>query len=241
MLPIDHLPFPAADVDALAAAFERLGFTVTPTCRYASPEGGEWRNRAVVFERSWFDLLQEPLAQGGAAPFACLFLARDLEAAVAALGDVKTSEIFHLERRFEDGPPEAFRYRNVRARVSPLFVSVIEHAWPCPDIQPAWRTHPNGATAVEGLTFGGAEPGIAAGACGQVLDLSGFRYLDEAAFAARYGAPRAAVAVRVRVRDLAETAEALRARGAAFEAGETLVARAPEGFGCSFEFAATAA
>lgn len=238
MLPIDHLPFPAADVAALADAFARLGFTVTPVCEYVSPEGGRWRNRCVVFEESWFDLLAEPLAPAGAAPFACLFLAPDLDEAVAALGPVKTSELFTLERRFEDGPPEAFRYRNVRARISPLFVSVMQHAWPCPDIRPEWRVHANGAVAVEGLVFGEGEPGPAAEACGRVLDLSRFGYLDPEGFAARYGSPRRAIAVRLRVRDLAETAQALRARHTAFEAGESLVVRAPDGFGCSFEFVA---
>jgi hypothetical protein len=241
MLPIDHLPFPTPDTGALAAAFERLGFTVTPECAYASPEGGHWRNRCVVFEAGWFDLLQEPLAAADeAAPFACLFLAQDLDEAVAALGEVKTSEVFTLERRIEDAPPEAFRYRNVRARISPLFVSIIEHAWPCPDIRPEWRAHANGAVAVDGITFGEGEPGVAAEVCGRVLDLSGFRYLAPTAFAARYGSPRRPIAVRLRVRDLAETAQALRGRDIAFEGGESLIVRAPEGFGCSFEFVATA-
>lgn len=240
MLPIDHLPFPGPEPDALACAFQRLGFHVSPVGVYASPEGGRWRNRAIFFEQGWFDLLAEPQAPAGAAaPFAALFLTSDLDLATLALGPVKTSEVFSLERRWEidlGRAPETFRYRNVRARVAPIFLSLIEHAWPCADVLPQWREHSNGARRLAGIVFGDGEPGPAAMAVGKLLDLTGFTYLDPAVFAARYGSPRRALTVRVEVRSLAAAADALTARQTTFEAGETLIVRAPDGFGCSFEF-----
>lgn len=240
MLPIDHLPFPGPDPEALARAFERLGFHVSPRGAYVSPEGGRWRNRAIFLEQGWFDLLAEPqAAAGAAAPFAALFLASDLDAAALALEPVKTSKVFSLERRWDTDigrAPETFRYRNVQARVAPIPLSVIEHAWPCVDVLPQWREHLNTACRLVGIVFGDGEPGPAAQAVGELLDLTGFAYVDPAVFAARYGSPQQALAVRIEVRSLAAAAESLAARRTAFEAGETLIVRAPEGFGCSFEF-----
>ena len=59
MLPLDHLPFRNPDLTKLAAAFEALGFTVSPPGAYTSADvpDARWVNRCVFLKRGWFDLL----------------------------------------------------------------------------------------------------------------------------------------------------------------------------------------
>ena len=77
MSPLDHLPIPNHDLQGACRAFEALGFTVSPTCVYASPEQpeAEWRNRSVFLSEGWLDLQAAPNAPAGAggAPASCLF------------------------------------------------------------------------------------------------------------------------------------------------------------------------
>jgi hypothetical protein len=115
---------------------------------------------------------------------------------------------------------------------------VIEHAWPCADILPAWMDHPNGALAVTGLVFGDTEPGPAAGQCAPRLDLSVFDYLDFQDFEDRYGPLVRQIAVRIQVRDLSRTVEALERRGVHHVWREDeLIVPPVSPLGCAFAFA----
>jgi hypothetical protein len=228
----------------LGKVFEALGFTVSPAGAYTSPEfpNARWPTRCVFLRDGWFDLLEE----GGAdlahpiVPIACLFRSPDIEVSAKAFADVRTAPSYRLERRWDidlGRCPEAFRLFSLRERVAPVGLAVIEHAWPCADVLPAWLDHPNGARAVVGLVFGGAAPGPAADQCGPHLDLSAFDYLDEQEFEERYGPLSRQVAVRVRVRDLSRTAEALDRRGIAYSwRGEELTAPPVMPLGCAFAF-----
>ena len=244
LLPLDHAPFTAANLAPLTAAFEAIGFTVSPPGAYTSPEFPEarWPNRCVFLRQGWFDLLQsaqaDPTAPAG--PGACLFRTSDLDAAMAAMAGLSTRPPYRLERRWDDDlglPPETFKLSSLRERVAPLGLAVIEHVYPCPDILPAWLEHENGAVEVAGLTFGGAEPGPAAERAGAVLNLSGFEYIAASAFEGRFGPCTRQVAVRVRVGSLTQATTALGERGArCVRRGDVLLATPPPGLGCPFVF-----
>jgi hypothetical protein len=74
MLPLDHLPFPTPDLEGLADALRRLGFTVSPPGRYSEPDGAVWPNRCVFTLKGWFDLLQADQAPAEVLPRDCIFL-----------------------------------------------------------------------------------------------------------------------------------------------------------------------
>ena len=244
MLPLDHLPFPARDLSLLARGFEGLGFTVSPPGAYSSTDfpQARWPNRAVFLRTGWFDLLQDDGLDPDipSAPRAVLFRTADLEASAKVFSDVRTEAPYRLERRWDRDlglPPETFRLFSIRERIAPVGLAVIEHAWPCPDIAPAWTEHANGALAIAGLTFGGAEPGPAAAQCGARLDLSGFEYLDAEAFTARFGPCRRPSAVRIKVRSLSRARTALDLRGTAYATHGDTLSLPPQGaLGCAFSF-----
>jgi hypothetical protein len=245
LLPLDHLPFNAADLAGLAQAFETLGFTVSPRGAYTSPDqpGARWPNHSVFLRAGWFDLLREPSLSADAllVPRACLFRADDLAAAARALAPLRTTTPYGLVRRWEEDlglEPESFDLFSLRERVAPLPLAVIAHAYPCRDIRPDWLDHPNGAQAVAGLIFADAAPSPAASAAGQALDLSGFAYWGRAPFEAEFG-PGVEVAVRIQVGSLSQATVVLGDHGVGFRQGEAGLCVPPQGrFGCGFLFAA---
>jgi hypothetical protein len=244
MLPLDHIPLQTADLSRLRDTFETLGFTVTPPGAYTSPDfpDARWPNRCVFLRQGWFDLLEAPGLDPAVpvTPRGALFRTDDLDAAIGTFSDLRMEPPYRLERRWDRDlglPAERFRLFSLRERVAPIALAVIEHAWPCPDILPAWTDHPNGALLLDGLIFGDAAPGPAAGQCEDRLDLSTFNYLDAGAFDARFGPMVRPTAVRICVRDLSQTAEALARRGLAHawsEHGVSVVPLAP--LGCAFLF-----
>jgi hypothetical protein len=244
MLPLDHLPFRANDLAMLQAGFEALGFTVSPPGAYTSADVPEarWPNRSVFLKKGWFDLLVDPAAEPATiqGPSGTLFRTDDLDAALEAFGDMRCRPAYRLERRWDADvglPPETFRLFDLRERVAPIGLAVIEHAWPCPDILPAWLEHENGALEVMGLIFGGAAPGPMAEQAATVLDFSGLEYITAADFEARFGAGASQVAVRIRVASLDTAARALSDLGVACERRGAAVCVGPQGgFGCGFAF-----
>lgn len=227
---VDHLPFPTPDLEGLAEALRRLGFTVSPRGRYLDPAGAVYPNRCVFTNNGWFDLLQADEAPAKVLPRGCLFLTDDLEAARERLAALEPSRrTFLLERRWDADvarPPERFRWIGLKSRRLGVQVAAIEHAWPCADLLPEWQAHANGAVEVLGLALAGEAPGETG------LDTSGFRFLPAAELAGTYGAERA---VRVRVADLAQARRALsdlRPR----VVGASLVVPPHGPFACAFEF-----
>jgi hypothetical protein len=247
MLPLDHLPFPCADLERAAAHWRRLGFTVSPQGAYTSPDQPEarWVCRGVFFERGWFDLQSEPQAPADIAPgpTACLFLSPDLDASRAALATERIGPLTRLERTWDvdqGRQREPFRMVMVRERVCPVPTAVIEHACPGLDIEPGWLRHPNGAVALEGLTFGGAEPGVAAARLSTVLDLSGMRYLTAERFQARFGACAGRqMALRLLVASLAAVVDALLSCDVEHQTEDAaVIVPWSAGIGCALEFVA---
>lgn len=232
MLPLDHLPFPTPDLEALAGALRRLGFTVSPRGRYSQPDGAMFPNRCVFLEQGWFDLLQADEAPAATAPPVCLFLTHDLEGTRAALADLDPSRrTFLLERRWDEDigrPPERFRWIGLKSRRLGVQAAAIEHAWPCVDLLPPWQAHANDAVEALGLALAAAPPGETG------LETSGFRFLSGEELAETYCAE---VAVRVRVRNLAQTRNVLAASGLELrDAAESLVVPPFGPLACAFEF-----
>ncbi|HEY9236990.1 MAG TPA: hypothetical protein VIP08_18340 [Phenylobacterium sp.] len=241
MSPLDHLPIPNRDLDGACAAFEALGFTVSPPCVYTSPEqpGAEWRNRSVFLAEGWFDLQHAPEAPASmaGAPASCLFRTGSLAASLAAFSEMRRTEPYTLIREWPgaDLGSERFALFSVMERISPLVLAVIEHAYPCPDTRAEWFEHRNTARKVAGLIFRDAQPGPAAGAAASLLDISGFRYLDGEAFDAAF--PGAKVAVRIEVASLDEVGQILsEARTPFTQAARSLRVGPPAPLVCGFEF-----
>ena len=243
MLPLDHLPFRTPDLTKLAAAFEALGFTVSPPGAYTSADvpDARWPNRCVFLKRGWFDLLADPVAEPVTpGPGGCLFRTDDLDATLAGIQGLRTRPAYRLERRWDDDiglPPETFALFDLRERIAPIPLAVIEHAWPCPDIAPGWMDHPNGAIEITGLVFGGSAPGPAADQASASLDLAGFEYLPAETFAQTFGADVPPVAVRIKVGSLNQASEALQGHGARFtQSSGRLIAYAAGDLDCRFVF-----
>lgn len=242
MLPLDHLPFPSPDLDTTAAAFAALGFTVSPPCVYTSPDYPEarWDNRSVFLRQGWFDLLhdQQAPAHAAGAPNGCLFRTDDLAAAERATAGMRRTTPYRLIRHSEVAPElgtESFALFSIRERIAPLVLTVIEHHYPCPDTHEDWFEHSNTAVEVAGLAFCGERSGPAAEAGALILDITGFRYLEEAEYLAAFGPSK--LAVRVRVRSLDAAAAQLAAAGIeARSTGEVLRVRPPPPLASGFEF-----
>ena len=244
MLPLDHLPFPTGDLDALGQAFETLGFVVSPRGAYTSPEtpDASWTNRGVFMRKGWFDLLHSPeaLAAAPVSPRAGLFLTDDLDAAAASLDGFRTRPSYRLERRWKHDlglPSEVFALFDIRERISPLGLAVIQHHYPCHDTLAAWFDHPNTAEEVAGLIFGSAEPGPMAERAGCHIDISGFRYWGDEKFRALFGVCTPQVALRIRVGSLTKARAAFDFAGLAFlETTEGLHVTPPSPLACGFQF-----
>lgn len=244
MLPLDHLPFSTGDLEALTRAFRALGFIVSPRGGYTSPEAPEarWANHSVFLRKGWFDLLHNPQAAADApvTPGGGLFLTDDLDAAAARLDGFCTRPSYRLERRWKNDlglPLETFALFEIRERISPLGLAVIQHHYPCHDTLAAWFDHPNAAEEVAGLIFGSAEPGPMANHAACHLDISGFRYWDDGKFKAAFGHCDPQVALRVRVSSLTKVRAALDVSGIAFvETPEGLHVTPPRPLACGFQF-----
>lgn len=244
MLPLDHLPFPTGDLEALSRAFRALGFVVSPRGGYTSPEAPQasWTNHGVFLRKGWFDLLHNPeaVADSPVGPSGGLFLTDDLDAAAVSLDGFRTRPSYRLERRWKDNlglPPEAFALFEIRERISPLGLAVIQHHYPCHDTLAAWFDHPNAAEEVAGLIFGSAEPGPMADRAACHLDISGFRYWDGGKFKALFGPCDPQVALRIRVGSLTKARAAFDVAGIPFvETLEGLHVTPPHPLACGFQF-----
>jgi hypothetical protein len=196
----------------------------------------------VFLQEGWFDLLEDRAvdAATASAPRAALFRTGDLNLAAKAFADVWTEPPYRLERRWDRDlglPPETFRLFSTRERIAPVGLAVIEHAYPRPDILPAWLGRANGALALAGLSFGGAVSGSAAGLCGARLDLSSFEYLDAETFEDRFGPSRRQVAVHIRVRSIGRARAAFDLRGMDYTQRDDALIVPPQGaLGCVFSF-----
>jgi hypothetical protein len=221
MLPLDHIPFYDVDPLELGKGFARLGFTLSPPSVYTAPDHPDagWEGCCIFTRDGWLDLLEDEFPKLPGAPMSALFRTPDLAAARDELAVLNPQAAFRLERRWASDqglPPERFAYAELRSRIAPLVLAVIEHPWPCHDLKPEWQDHANGALAIQSLIFGGEAPGPAAAAAARFLDPTALEYWPAAEFDAAFPGTKARRAIRVQVDDLAVTRRVLETAGARF-------------------------
>ena len=269
---IDHLVVPARDLAAQAELYRRLGFQVGARNRH--PWGTE--NHIVQFDGAFLELIG--LGQGFGAPapepgafsfagFVGAFLQRREGLAMLVL---RSSDAEGDRRRFKaEGLGDFARFdfarkarrpdgREVDVAFSLAFAAspalpeagffVCEQRFPENFWSRAAQVHPNGATAITGLSFAHERPSEAADFLARFCDApaprrEGPAWIVEAAGARVECAPRAALAdrygaaiaregpafalARIAVADLARMRERLASNGVAFEPrGEGLIAPA---------------
>jgi hypothetical protein len=157
---LDHAGIVGPDLDALAMAFERLGFTLTPLARHA---GGRTGNRCIMLHGSYIELLAT--MPDGASATLDRMLARHAGIHILAFGigdeiaaqsrlrraGVAVPEPAMTERPVDERHPDGPRARFVL--VSPPDepegrVHLIRHETPDALWQPAFMTHANNAWAL---------------------------------------------------------------------------------------------
>jgi hypothetical protein len=182
---LDHVGVMGRDLADLAAAFESLGFCLTPLARH---EGGRTANRAVMLRQGYIELLS--VIDGGHSATLDRFLARyagihilslaidDPHAALARLhrAGLPDAAVSNTERATDDADP-----RSPRARFSLVTtpdmpegrIHLIRHHTPEALWQDRFTHHPNHAVALEAAIIVSAHPAETAAA----LSLRSGRYL----------------------------------------------------------------
>jgi len=162
---IDHTLVGVADLEAAAAAWERLGFRTTPRGRHI---GWGTANRCVMFADDYVELLGvvdptafdnglgERLAARGEGLLGLAF-GGSPDAVRAALGPGRMKEPTDLARSLElpegDVLPRFRLSHPASADVFPgLSAFVCGHLTPELLRRPEWLDHPNGVRALEGVT-----------------------------------------------------------------------------------------
>lgn len=171
---LDHVAVVSDRAEALFAAYEHMGFRLTPLSRHeGAPAPGKavvpWGtgNRCAMFNAGYLELLAilDPTRHCG--PFPALvsvyegmhivsFAASDAEAAAARLrsAGVGVAGVVRLERGVEDetGAAARARFRLVRFAEGALpeaRFNVVEHRTPELLWQERYLEHPNGAVAID--------------------------------------------------------------------------------------------
>ena len=167
---LDHIGIVGRDLDALAAAFGRLGFTLTPLARHA---GGRTGNRCVMLHGAYLELMST--VDGGTSATLDRFLARyegahilafavtDLDAARArlALAGLDAPPPSLTDRLVDDAEPDGARARF--ALVTPPDIPegrvlLVRHLTPDALWQDRFMRHANGASKLLGVTIQSTEP-----------------------------------------------------------------------------------
>jgi hypothetical protein len=161
---LDHAGVAVRDLDTAAAAWQALGFQVTPTAPHLP--GGVTGNRCVMFARGYVELLAVIDKAGHSATLA-RFLARyegihvlslatsDAEAAGRRLG----REVIRSARETDGGTA---RFARVALTELEPRVQLIQHLTPDLVWQAPQMVHANGAQALEAIVMTAANPAAAA-------------------------------------------------------------------------------
>ena len=172
---LDHVGVVTRDLAALAAQYERLGFTLTPLARQAD---GRIGNRCVMLHRSYVELLAVVDPNAGSATLD-RFLARyagihilafaidDQTAALARLrrAGIEAPSVAHLDRPIDDMDPAGPRARFALIQVPDQpegRINLIRHLAPEALWQERFLRHANNAAALEEVVLAVAEPAEAA-------------------------------------------------------------------------------
>jgi len=165
---VDHIFLLVPDLDAAAAAYRRLGFTLSPRGAHSGENGSA--NHTLILEHDYFELLgvlrdtpanlpqRETLARdgGGLHAIACRIedahtARRDLE----ELG-IQTGPVTEFSRPvpLPDGTSGVAAFASTRfaqAEIPAGLVFMCEHRTPDLVWRPELRSHPNGAQALAGI------------------------------------------------------------------------------------------
>jgi Glyoxalase-like domain len=169
---LDHIGIVGRDLHALAATFQRLGFTLTPLARHA---GGRTGNRCVMLRGAYLELMST--IDGGTSATLDRFLARYEGAHILAFGVTDPDAArARLIRAGLDAPPPSLTDRLVddaepdgpRARfalVTPPDIPegrmhLVHHLTPEALWQDRFMHHANGAADLLGVTIQSAEPAV---------------------------------------------------------------------------------
>jgi catechol 2,3-dioxygenase-like lactoylglutathione lyase family enzyme len=178
---LDHVGIAARDLDALAATYARLGFTLTPLARHSgrrTPDGPVvpfgTGNRCIMLRQGYLELIAiiDPAAFSNTLE---LFLSRyagihivalgidDAEAALPRLrkAGIDLPGIAWLQRPVDDADPEGPQARFARLpwpEAPEGRVQLIQHLTPEVIWQERFMSHPNRAQALEALVMAVADP-----------------------------------------------------------------------------------
>lgn len=172
---IDHVFLLTADLDAAAADWSRLGFTVTPRGFHSEHMGSA--NHTIMLEEDYVELLgilratphnagHRARLEGGEGLHAIACRIADARAAVealASLGVATTGEVLDFERPV-DLPggrrgTAAFSVATFAPGMSPRgHVFMCEHRSRDAVWVPEWTTHANGARALAAIVARAADP-----------------------------------------------------------------------------------
>jgi len=97
-------------------------------------------------ERGWLDLLQDDrdgVSEIGK-PSGCLYLTDDLSGSSEKFDQEHVTASYSLTRTWVDreSESEAFKIASVKNSVCQLPLAIIQHRWPCDDVEPQWTNHP---------------------------------------------------------------------------------------------------
>lgn len=233
LLPIDHVIFYAGfDLPALAAFFERIGFTLTPLGRHAIGS----INRLAILGDTYLELIGfEPGTPPSVRP--------DLQACQPGLNGIafrgeprpqwpadrlaRFNPVFDLRRPVETDTVSGvarFRITTLRQVPKDFRLFLCDHLTPELVWHPPWMRHPNGVTGVAGVQVATQDPAAFRAALDTVANVSG-QPLQEIALCEggteiRLAAPGASSVVTLASRDLEATARCLSGAGVAFVRGE---------------------
>ncbi|MFJ1300756.1 VOC family protein [Pseudomonadota bacterium AL_CKDN230030165-1A_HGKHYDSX7] len=159
---LDHVVIAVRDLDAATAAYERLGFTLTPRGHHSLGSS----NNLAIFANDYLELLgveprnaHLPTAHWGHPPglVGLVFKSPDADALWAQLRERgvgvegEAPREFHRPVELPDGSSQDARFRTVRIapeRIANGRVFLCQHLTPELVWQPAWQDHPNGVIAV---------------------------------------------------------------------------------------------
>jgi hypothetical protein len=168
VLEFDHLPFGVADVEAIRADLETLGFTATATgvCRWTlRARAHAARALSIVFERGYLDLVEiqdpvreerlraSPLYAKGSAPSGLVLACASVEesrAMLAAKG-IAMSDSYEIVRELPGADPCEVRYQTFFLREANLPFAFIADSAPGAMRTERWLAHANTATAIRCL------------------------------------------------------------------------------------------
>jgi len=146
------------DLDAAAASFRELGFTLTPRGYHSIGS----QNHCIMFGSTYFELLAAPVSHPwldyyrsyGEGLAAIALTSADADAAYRELQSVGAKPPIELSRPVEGG---VARFRLVQIDGAPQ-VFLVQHLTRELVWRREWQTHANGAAELVGLSLGAKKP-----------------------------------------------------------------------------------